>query len=271
MLQIGQFSKICRITVKALRYYDELGILKPELINPENGYRMYSLNQLSRVSEILHLKELGFSLDDISYIIQNALTPREIMEILKKQEKAILDKICEQEKRLSKIKDFMYNIKEGKFMSQCTIKELPEVIVASKRTVVRNYDEFFKLVPAIGEIMLKHNVQCRKPSYCFNIFHDGEFKESDFDVEICEAVTRKSENKDGLVYKKIPGYKTAACIYHKGSYSSLGNAYTNLFKWIEDNKYSVIDNPRESYIDGIWNKENEEEWLTEIQIPVKLK
>ncbi|SFB42581.1 hypothetical protein [Clostridium frigidicarnis] len=54
----------------------------------------------------------------------------------------------------------------------------------------------------------------------------------------------------------------AVCILHKGTYSNLRESYLYAFKWIEENRYEVIDNPRESYIDGIWNKENEEDWLT---------
>lgn len=59
------------------------------------------------------------------------------------------------------------------------------------------------------------------------------------------------------------------CILHKGSYDTLKNAYTFILKWVEENSYEISDNIRESYIDGIWNKENPEEWLTEIQVPIK--
>jgi len=55
---------------------------------------------------------------------------------------------------------------------------------------------------------------------------------------------------------------------HKGDYAGLPKAYAYAFKWIEENGYQVLDNPRESYIDGIWNKESKDEWLTELQIPV---
>ena len=54
-------------------------------------------------------------------------------------------------------------------------------------------------------------------------------------------------------------------IYHKGSYSELRKGYAALMKWIENNGYEMADNPRESYIDGIWNKDSEEEWLTKIR------
>ena len=61
----------------------------------------------------------------------------------------------------------------------------------------------------------------------------------------------------------------AVCIYHKGEYNTLREAYAVLMKYISDNGYEIIDNPRERYIDGIWNKENESDYLTEIQIPIK--
>ena len=64
---------------------------------------------------------------------------------------------------------------------------------------------------------------------------------------------------------------TAVCVLHKGSYSNLREAYLFATKWIEENGYQILDNPRESYIDGIWNQEKEEDWLTEIQFPVKKK
>lgn len=62
---------------------------------------------------------------------------------------------------------------------------------------------------------------------------------------------------------------TAVCIYHKGAYNNLRDSYNIILKYIEDNGYEIIDNARECYIDGCWNKENEEDYLTEIQFPVK--
>jgi len=57
-------------------------------------------------------------------------------------------------------------------------------------------------------------------------------------------------------------------VMHKGAYSELPKAYAYACKWIEENGYTIADLPRENYIDGIWNKESEAEWLTEIQVPI---
>lgn len=271
MFQIGAFSKLCKVTVKALRYYDELDILKPELINPETGYRMYSTLQLAKVSEIVRLKEMGFSLDEIRFILKNPLPPEKLTGLLEAKKRDIADEISREEMKILRIKEYIRNIKEEKFMSECLIKELPEVIVASMRKVIKKYDDLFEIVPPMGKIMGEHGAVCREPAYCFNIYHDEEYKEENIDVEVCEAVTKKLESKDGITYKKIDGVKTAACIYHKGPYSLLGNSYSVLLKWIDESGYKIIGQPRESFIDGCWNKESDADWLTEIQIPVSVK
>jgi effector-binding domain-containing protein len=125
------------------------------------------------------------------------------------------------------------------------------------------------VVPPLGDIMRKQGAQCRIPEYCFNIYHDGEYREKDIDVEICEAVNEFRENGEGIIYKKVEAVPTAAVILHRGGYDSLRKSYSEILAWIEDNGYEIVDNPRESYIDGIWNRENPDDWRTEIQIPVR--
>lgn len=79
------------------------------------------------------------------------------------------------------------------------------------------------------------------------------------------------QDSDQVKFKKIDAVETAACVIHKGPYSTIGMAYGAVMKWIEENDNEISGLPRESYIDGIWNKEDPEEWITEVQIPIKLK
>lgn len=151
------------------------------------------------------------------------------------------------------------------------LKELPEVIVASMRRVIPNYDAFYSIYPEMGEYMEAQKVKCATPDYCFTVYHDGEYKEADIDVEICQAVTDYAKDSDTVKFKKMDKVETAACAIHKGPYSTIGRAYGAVIKWIEENGYDIIGLPRESYYDGIWNKENPEDWITEVQFPVKLK
>jgi effector-binding domain-containing protein len=153
----------------------------------------------------------------------------------------------------------------------CTveIRELPEVIVASMRTTIPSYDALFKIVPPMGDAMIRQGAICRDPEYCFNIYHDGEYREKEIDVEICQAVVDFRKDGDGICYKKVPAVLKAAVIMHRGGYDSLGRSYSAILAWIEENGYVVDGHPRESYIDGIWNRNNPDDWRTENQIPVR--
>ena len=271
MYRIGVFSKMNKITIKTLRHYDEIGLFKPVYIDDTTGYRYYSSSQLPKLHKILALKSLGFSLSEILDSMEE--DAGSMIEYLEKRKDCILRTIEEEELRLSQIQAYLKTLKqEGMYMKYDVIlKTLPEVIVASMRTTIPNYDAYYKIYPEMGEYMEQQKVECSLPEYCFTIYHDGEYKESDIYVEICEAVTDYAEDSDKVKFKKIEEVENAACVLHKGPYSTIGMAYGAVMKWIEENGYEVVGLPRESYIDGVWNKETPAEWLTEIQIPVKLR
>ena len=183
-----------------------------------------------------------------------------------------MDQLSDMTAQLAQV-EFILQNKEEFFMDYiATIKELPKCIVYSKRLTVPNYDAYFDVIPAIGEQITKKypDLKCAKPEYCFIRYMDGEYKEKDINIEFCEAVEAMEEDFDDIVFKKMDSVK-AVSVMHKGPYSELSKAYAFAFDWIEKNGYMVSDSPRENYIDGIWNKEDPKEWLTELQIPIITK
>ncbi len=88
-------------------------------------------------------------------------------------------------------------------------------------------------------------------------------------MEACEAVAQKKEDSELLQFKVYPEVKEAACLFHRGSYENLPYSFSKIINYIEENGYEIIGSIRESYIDGAWNQDSEEKWLTEIQIPVQ--
>lgn len=267
MFSIGVFSKINKVTTKTLRYYEDIGLLKPDYVDRFTKYRYYTTEQIPKLHEIITLKQMGLSLNAIKEVIDS---PKAMEKVLISKEKEILDIIKNEEYKLIKLRSYLGNLKGEYSMNNIIIKSLPRVKVASMRQTIKNYDELFHLCPNImAKEMGRLGCVCAIPSYCFNIYHDGEYREQNIDVEICEAINELKEDSNVLKFKEINEVPSAVCILHKGPYATLGRSYSYAFKWIEENKYQAINNPRESYIDGIWNKETEEEWLTEIQIPVK--
>ena len=266
MYSIGEFSKINRITTKTLRHYERIGLFMPASTDEWTGYRYYKPEQLSEIQKILELKGLGFSLTEIREIVSGETR---LVELLMRRERELKSEINEQRQKLTRLENYLKRAKGAFTMNQeVIIKPLPEVIVASMRTVVPSYDTYFSIVPKMGEYMASVGAVCREPAYCFTIYHDGEYKETDIDAEICEAVVAHCEESEKVKFKTITGWDTAACLLHKGPYETLATAYNALFSWIHENGWEPADHPRESYIDGIWNKETPAEWLTEVQVPV---
>lgn len=264
LYRIGIFSKMNQVTIKALRYYDEVGLLKPRFIDPENGYRYYSSSQLPMLHQLLALKKIGYSIEEI----QKVQSGTDEKTMLQRKKKQLLEEIAEKTRMLSLLEGYMEAEKIDN-PYHVIIKELPEVIVASMRRVVSSYGVLFSFVPEMGMEMEKAGCVCAVPEYCFNIYHDGEYKEENIDVEICEAVTKMKKNTSKLIFKTIPEEKMAVCVMHKGPYENFPKAYEACLRYIEGNGYEITGPPRESYIDGIWNKDSEADWLTEIQFPVK--
>ena len=264
LYKIGMFANMNRVTIKTLRYYDEQKLLIPVYVDDENGYRYYAAGQMAQLHRIIALKMMGFSIDDIRKIMDGAEEKSFLLE--KKQE--ILKEIAVLTEKLSQVESYL--ARENMNLSALVlIKEIPAAIVCTMKHRIKSYDALFELMPQMGAQMEMLDCKCAQPAYCFTHYLESGYTDEDILVEICEAVTEKKQDSGNIVFKVLPKVPTAACIFHKGSYDTLHNSYAMLLQYIEENGYEICGNIRESYIDGVWNKETEKEWLTEIQIPVK--
>lgn len=150
------------------------------------------------------------------------------------------------------------------------IKTLPACKIAACEKTIDTYDALFDIMPEMGAEMEQLGCECALPEYCFTQYLEPGFKEENIRIQTCEAVTRLLEDTATLKFYELEEV-TAACIYHRGSYADFSRTYTILLNYIEENGYEIAGNIRESYIDGVWNKDTEEDWLSEIQIPVRKK
>lgn len=266
--KIGEFSKLNQVTVKTLRHYEEVGLLLPAEIDEWTGYRYYEVCQFQRMSRILYLKKLRFSLEEIKDLFDSGTMQPPLSVLNEKieqcrEEQALLHR---QELELKRLTEKLQT--ESK-MEEVFIKPLPIHLAASFRKVIKGYGELFHLCPnVIAPEMQRLGCVCAKPEYCYTIDHNDEYSETDVDIEVCEAVESDGGKSDLIQFKEVPAVETAACLYHHGSYDTFRESFSRLFSYVEENGYKITEHPRFSYIDGIWNKESEEEWLTEIQLPV---
>lgn len=267
MFKIGDFSKMSKVTIKALRYYEKEGLINPIYIDKSNGYRYYESIQLLEISRIVSLKQIGLSIDEIKRIIINNESLDKILQS-KKQE---LEKtIFEYNYQLSKIN---YLMEEKNMKEEIFEKVIPACYIYYKEGILKDYSESSEFIQGSGMecLRLNPNLKCVEPDYCYVNYLDGEYKDKNIKVRYAQAVIKEDKpfkENDSIKFMDIPETK-CICIYHKGAYDELSVSYGKVMKYIEDNKLEIIDYPRECYIDGIWNKENIEDWLTEIQVPIK--
>lgn len=263
LYKIGMFAAMNRVTVKTLRFYEEQGLLQPALIHPETGYRYYTLSQMAVLHQITALKMAGFTLEDIARINAGA----DEQELLLKKKVELLTKIAELTRQIAVVDGYLAKQKIG-LSNPVLIKTIPETIVAAMKTRIESYDRLFDAMPKMGAVMDSVGCECALPEYCFTNYLEPVYKDEDILVELCESVTAVKKERDGLYFKVMPSVQ-AACIFHRGSYNTFSESYETVLKFIEENGYEIAGAIRESYIDGIWNKDDESQWLSEIQVPIK--
>lgn len=263
LYRIGMFAQMNHITVKTLRFYEEQGLLYPAYVDEENGYRYYTMSQMAALHRISALKQAGFTLDDVVKLKNGT----DEAAFLGRKKAEIISKIAELTKQLAVIDSYIADDQRS-LDSPVLIKNIPAVIVATMQKRIESYDELFEMMPAMGAEMERLGCECAMPEYCFTHYLEPAYKDEQILIETCEAVTEKKADSGLVKFKEFPPIQ-AACIFHKGSYKEFPRTYAAILRFIEENGYEICGNIRENYIDGVWNKESESEWLSEIQIPVR--
>ena len=263
LYKIGMFAAMNHMTVKTLRFYEEQGLLMPALIHPETGYRYYTLSQMAVLHQISALKQAGFTLEEIAHI--NAGADEEAVLLKKKAE--LLAKIADLTRQIAVVDGYLSKKKTG-LSAPVLIKTIPQTTVAFMQIRLESYDCLFDRMPEMGTLMEKAGCECALPEYCFTAYPEAGYKDADILVDICESVVAAKKETGDLRFKTLPEIQ-AACVFHKGSYRTFAESYETVLRYIEENGYEIAGEIRESYIDGVWNKDDESQWLSEIQVPVR--
>ncbi|MCI1930491.1 MAG: MerR family transcriptional regulator [Clostridia bacterium] len=271
MLKIGDFSKLSRVSIRMLRYYDEIGLLNPVMIDEFTGYRYYSEEQLPIVGRITALKDMGFGLASIHDILncydnheqlENYLNTKR-SELISLQEETnhrlrLLDTAIEQ---LRKDDNMNYNV---------TVKTLPQRYVASVRMAIPCYEQECIVWNVLCEETDNMNLVPADPCCCSAAFHDREYKESDVDVEVQKTVKGSYPDTEHVKFKTVPEVTFASATY-KGSYDLINEVNAAVAKWIAANGYEYNGLIFNIYHVSPAETQNPDEFVTEVCYPVKKK
>lgn len=164
-------------------------------------------------------------------------------------------------------------------MNDITIKKVEPILIASTRKAFakQSFDENLdKMWPLVNEYIEDKGVKRTIP--CLMLYHSGwwdlkqqniKYDEQALDVEVAEPVTKAFEGNEIVQVYELPRVERMASIIHNGSYSTMHKTYDMLFDWIKQNNYLADGPVREIYHKGDWATNNQEEYITELQVPIK--
>jgi effector-binding domain-containing protein len=267
MFKIGEFSRLCQVPVSALRYYADLGLLSPALVDPQSGYRYYSVEQLPRIYRILALRDLGLTLDQIGLLLRDDLTAEQIRGMLRLRQAELRQHLAEEQARLARVEQRLQHMEKETPMSSydVVIKDLPAQLVAGVRGTIPAYAEVGQLFDELYAHLGRHGAAGLGAA----IYHDEGYKERDIDAEAVAYLSVPVPASDRVRVYELPGC-TAASAIHKGAFNRFGEAYDALLRWVEANGYRVAGECREVYLHTNQPvRQDDEGNVTEIQVPVK--
>lgn len=274
MLSIGEFSKICEVSTKTLRYYAEIGLLTPEEINPENGYRYYSIRQLKTMLLINRLKSYYFSLEEIKAVLESDADRSEevLRSALNRKRREVQEKLKSLEYTLGQMSQDILNLEQGvpimSYLDQIEVQlvETRPLNILSLRQMMSRDDYALGYGAYFGRLYEK--IATEKLTMLgtpITIYHSPEYdpagNDTEFAIPIEEAVKGTRDLPGGLCAKSAL----------KGSYSELTSVYAKLREWIEHEGYALVNSPYEIYVTDPNQITADEELVTEVYFPVKKK
>lgn len=267
MLQIGEFSKICQVSVKTLHHYDRIGLLTPAEVDCDTGYRYYRTEQIDVMNYIQRLKRYGFSLEEIQQLI-TVSDNRTLADALRQQRDRLKR---EQQETAIILKELQAHIsvfeRTGDIMTYqkgytIEMKDSPAMNVLAKRAMM-GVDEFGKYYGTLFECVPKDRVT---PTGLNGArYYDREFDRESSDIELFIGI--KEKDKADVVLEPCQ----CAMTVHHGGYSTLSEAYGAVVSWIAGNGYEIAGAPFDLYIKTQFDSLSPEDWETEVYFPIRKK
>ncbi|GIN94818.1 MerR family transcriptional regulator [Siminovitchia terrae] len=259
---------------KTLRYYDEIGLINPDEINSENGYRYYSIRQLKKMLFINRLKSYHFSLEEIKSILEleEDQSEEKLCSALHRKSREIKEKLNAFEYTLKQMNNDILNLEKGISIMSCLDSIEVQIVETKSMNILYLRQMMSSDDYALGYGMyfsrLYEKIAAEKLTLLgtpMTIYHSQEYNpagnDTEFAIPIEETVKGTRDLPEGLCAKSVL----------KGSYSELTSVYAKLREWVENEGYELVQSPYEIYITNPIQATVSENIVTEVYFPVKKK
>lgn len=273
MFSIGDFARHGRVSVRMLRHYDAIGLLRPARVDQASGYRFYRADQLALLNRIIALKDLGFTLEQVRSILSEQVGTEQLRGMLTLRRAQLAAEMAADSARLAQVEARLLTIEsEGRMpANDIVLKPIPAIRVAELSALAASFtpDDISPVVqPLCRELGERVATAGVVPSGHLTCYYEKVAEDSGIDTVIVHAavpISAVTGDTNGLTIVDLPGAETAATTVHRGSMDAVLPAWQAIARWTESNGYSASGFPRELYIEV---GEDTSTWVTELQEPV---
>ncbi len=272
MLKIRDFARLAEVSMTTLRYYDEIGLLKPMRVDAETGYRFYTMDQLPYLHRILAFKELGLGLTQIVEILDEGITAEGLQGMLRLRQAQLQQHVQTEQEQLVRIEARLRSLEQGGAMPvyEVVLKAVKPINGVAMHLTATDLTYQAHWVDTIDSVLKRYGV---KPIDHLLVLHAESEDEQIFgpvevvapvDERTIEILITRSEGR--LTRCELPASPQMASTLHHGAPSMAFSAYQALGSWMENNGYTIVG-PRRKIC--LRQGENLDDTLTEIQFPVE--
>ncbi|MFJ5828593.1 MerR family transcriptional regulator [Streptomyces sp. NPDC093089] len=270
MFTIGDFARHGRVSVRMLRHYDAIGLLRPARVDPFTGYRHYTADQLARLNRVIALKDLGFTLEQVGAILDEQVDAHELRGMLRLRQAELESAVTEARARLAQVGARLRAIEsEGRMSTQdVVVKKIPAVRIAELSAVAASFGPQ-DITPVIGPL---YDELCGRltaagvTGFGPGIAYYEDAGEGNGSVVVHAGMTvPEGTAVEGVDVLVLPGIEEAATIVHRGSMDAILPTAQTLAAWIDTNGHASAGYARELYLEC---PEDQAGWVTELQEPV---
>ena len=271
MFSIGEFARHGRVSVRMLRHYDAIGLLRPASVDPASGYRFYQASQLAELNRVIALKDLGFTLQQVQAILAEKVSAAELRGMLKLRRAEIHARIEAETTRLARVEARLLTIEdEARAPADgVVIKRLAPVRVGELTAAAAGWEPE-AITPVIQPLycelwqrLASAGVSAAGPAVAY--YQDTQAGDGAIVVHAAVPVVAEAGPDPGFSVVDLPEVETAAAIIHHGSMDDVMSTGQALARWIDASGYRSAGYAREVTLQ--WSADPEQ-WVTELQQPI---
>ncbi|MCX5195142.1 MerR family transcriptional regulator [Streptomyces sp. NBC_00249] len=277
MFTIGDFAKHGRVSVRMLRHYDALGLLRPARVDPVSGYRSYEAGQLARLNRVIALKELGFTLEQVGAVLDEKVSAQELRGMLRLRRAELEAAVAEAAARLTQVETRLRTIESEGTMpaEEIVVKSLPPVRLAELSGVAASYEPQ-DIGPVIGplyeELCGRIETAGVVPAGPGTAYYEDAPGGGPGSVLVhaglpVAAAVRAEDLGGGVRIVELPGVERAATVVHRGSMDGVLPTAQALARWIDENGHRSAASGYAREL-TLACPEDRDLWVTELQEPL---